>query len=493
MTTSHLPPSHEPHPLAPEPAPGRADRNGRRIRPGLVLGTLLLAAAAVAGWATLSGGGSDHPDEWDPRVLGLVRFVEDERNLTFLHPVEIDFLPDAEFRAEVTEREELDDEERAQLESFEAMLRAVGLVTGDVDLEEIGDELVGDGVTGLYSFDDERIVVRGDTLDDKRRLTLVHELTHALQDQHFDVGELEPETSGGEAALTAVVEADAQAVEDAWRETLSAEAREAVDREEETELTEADFEGVPDVFVELMSFPYAFGPDFLDAVIEERGAAGRNRLFTEPPTTEEHIILPETYLAEQAAEELSTPALADGEEVIEDTESDFGMLSLLVVLGERIDFATAWGGVQGWAGDAMVAYERGDDTCVRAQVAFDVTAQAERFQAAFEEWAAGLPTMQSRQGRFVTFESCDPGTDVAGRSEDHVSAIQGLALRKAIAQGFESSGAPAEAARCVADGLIERFGANRLAELDQVLVANPQHPAAAEIEATVVELIPRCR
>jgi hypothetical protein len=449
---------------------------------------------AAAGVALLTGDGTSHPDEWDPRVVDLVRFVESARGLIFEHPVAIDFLADGDFRREITEHEELDDEERAQLESIEAMLRALGLVEGDIDLEAIGDELVGDGVIGLYSFDDERILVRGDTLDDERRSTLVHELTHALQDQHFDLGDLEPETSGAQAAFTAVVEADAEAVEEAWRETLSAEAREELEAASRESGAEADFEGVPDVFVELMAFPYAFGPDFLDAVIEENGTAGRNELFTSMPTTEEHILLPRTYLAGQKAEEVFTPDLEAGETMLDESESDFGMLSLLVVLGERVDFATAWGAVQGWAGDAMVAFERGDETCVRARVAFEETAQAERFAGAFDQWAGGLPASQHRDARFVTLESCDPGHEATGgRPDGHVSAIQGLSLRRAIAAGFAASGAPADAAECIADGLLERLTANRVAELDRILTANPADPARGEIERTVIDLLPRCR
>ena len=478
-------------PAAGEPGVPRGRRH-RWLRP--VLAVAVVAAVAAGAALVLTGGGSSHPDAWDPRIVDLVAFVEGERGLTFDHPVEVQFLADDDFRREVTENDELDEEERAELESIEATLRALGLVTGDVDLEEIGDELIGDGVIGLYSFDDERILVRGDTLDDQRRSTLVHELTHALQDQHFDIGEFDPERSGARAAFTAVVEADAEDVEEAWRETLSDSAREQLEASEGESAAGIDFEGVPEVFVELMVFPYVFGPDFLDAVVEERGTGGRNELFTSPPTTEEHIVLPETFLDGQRAEEVLTPALEEGESLLEESEDDFGMLSLLVVLGERVDFAGVWSGVQGWAGDAMVAFERDGRTCVRAQVAFDETAQAEQFGVAFDQWAIDLPAGQRRDGRFVTFESCDPGDEATGgRPEGHVSAIQGLALRRAIAEGFESSGAPPDAAVCVADGLLERLTANRVAELDRILTADPGDPAAAEVQQAVAELVPRCR
>ena len=55
-----------------------------------------------------------------------------------------------------------------------------------------------------------------DLTDVDVRVTLVHELTHALQDQHFDLTKLDDavETSGEDFALTALVEGDATSVED---------------------------------------------------------------------------------------------------------------------------------------------------------------------------------------------------------------------------------------------------------------------------------------
>lgn len=459
----------------------------------LAVAIAVLAVAGVVAAVTYDDDGADQPEAWDPRVRDLVSFVEEERGLRFDHPVRVDFLADDAFRDEVTGGEALDDDDRAQLESIEAILRAVGIVHGDIDLEAVGDELVGDGVVGLYRFEDERVIVRGDTLDDDRRSTLVHELTHALQDQHFDLGEREPDDSGAEAALTAVVEADAEAVQEAWRETLSAERRAALDSAEQSTADDADFEGVPEVFVELMSFPYIFGPDFLDAVVTARGDGARNELLRDPPTTEEHIVVPATYLDEQRASDVATPALFAGETAIDDTEGDFGMLSLLVVLAERVPWVEAWDAVRGWAGDATIAFRRGGDTCVRTDVVFDDGAGAGAFAAAFDRWAEGLPARVRRTQSKVRFESCDPGTSTTSPSGDHVSGITGLVLRRSISQEFERLGVPADAAGCIADGILRRLGAQRVAQLDEQLSNTPDDAAAREVEAAAREAAASCR
>lgn len=97
---------------------------------------VVLLGAAVGGGILAVGklGTSDYPTSWDPRVKELAAFVERERGLSFSHPVYVDFLSDAEFRRQATEHEDLTAEENAEVERSEAVLRAVGLLNGDVDL-----------------------------------------------------------------------------------------------------------------------------------------------------------------------------------------------------------------------------------------------------------------------------------------------------------------------------------------------------------------------
>ncbi len=454
----------------------------RRRRWPLALLALVVLGAAVGGGLVASTKLTDkpYPKKWDPRVTDLVAFVERERGLEFDHPVYVDFLSDAAFRSGLTEHDALSPEEEAEVDRQAALLRAVGLLHGDVDLEAMFEELVGDGVVGQYRFDDQRVSVRGETLDDESRATLVHELTHALQDQNFKIAKFEAANSGGDLAFTAVVEADADNVQAAWEETLSDEARDALYEAQDDTAGDADFEGVDPVFIELMSFPYAFGPTLLDAVIAREGMAGRNGLFTRPPLSEEQIILPDAYVDDQAIADVKTPELAAGEKVVPDSGGDFGMVSLLVVLGERINYEVAWKAVQGWAGDAVIGFERDGKTCARIDVQFDEASQAERFEAAVAQWGKGLPTSHSRNGRTTRVESCDPGTEAPGRAEGHISGIQGLGMRGALKQQLTEGGWAEDKAPCVADNIIELLTVDRFIELDNT--EKPTKAAVAEIE-----------
>lgn len=206
------------------------------------------------------------------------------------------------------------------------------------------------------------------------------------------------------------------------------------------------------------------------------------------PLSEEQVILPDTYLGEQAITKVKTPALAAGEKVIADSDGDFGMVSLLVVLAERIDYEVAWKAVQGWAGDAVIGFERGGRTCVRIDVAFDEAAQAEGFEAAFDQWSEDFPASHSRNDRTVLLESCDPGTaGPAGRAEGHISGIQGLGLRAQLLTDLADGGWPQDKVACVADNLIEALTATRFVELDQQLQDRPSKVAVAEVERATVK------
>ena len=77
--------------------------------------------------------------------------------------------------------------------------------------------------------------MRGTDLTDVDvRITLVHELTHALQDQRFDLTKLDDtvETEGEDFALTALVEGDATSVEDDYLFSLPQAEQDAYFAEE---------------------------------------------------------------------------------------------------------------------------------------------------------------------------------------------------------------------------------------------------------------------
>ena len=151
-------------------------------------GTDLVVVAVVAAIVLPGDDDVTHPDDWDPRVLDLVHFVEDERGLLYEHPVTIDFLTAEEYTARILERDELTDEDvedsragRSRAASHGARhgrRRPGGGACAPCEMKALSRD---------YDQDEDRIIIRGTEISPALSVTLVHELTHALQDQHFDL------------------------------------------------------------------------------------------------------------------------------------------------------------------------------------------------------------------------------------------------------------------------------------------------------------------
>jgi hypothetical protein len=172
-----------------------------------------VVAAAVVGFVAIGGDDGAVRSTWDPRVADLARYVEKERELDFDHPVPVDFLSDEQFRDQVLADVKPTDEEKADIEQSEAVLRALGLIGPDVDLLEQTEQVTGEGIIGLYIPEEKRVKVRGTDMTPAVRVTLVHELTHVLQDQNFDIDlEVLESDSGESSGLRAALEGDADQV-----------------------------------------------------------------------------------------------------------------------------------------------------------------------------------------------------------------------------------------------------------------------------------------
>ena len=108
-------------------------------------------AARGQGAGLGDGAGQTYPKAWDSRILPYTKIAEKQRGLLFKHPVAVRFLPPQEFEKTVTtDDKELDKGDRTELKQFTGLMRALGLISGDVDLFAAGDlSYLGEDVTRL--------------------------------------------------------------------------------------------------------------------------------------------------------------------------------------------------------------------------------------------------------------------------------------------------------------------------------------------------------
>ena len=266
--------------------------------------TLVAAVAAPAAAAA-----PKPPEEWDRRVDRFVDFVERERGLAFEHPVKVRFLEDDAFQEALrTGEDELTDEDRALDEQYAGELVALGLAATRLSPDAAEDDADASTV-GYYDSETEELVVRGTDLDDVDvRVTIVHELVHALQDQHYDMDALyEATADDGEAtALDFLIEGDATAVETAYIDSLSPEAQDAYYAAGGEALEAEDLapmEGVPYVLDLFGDAPYSLGEAYVAALDQVGGEDARDRAFGNLPTTEEVLLDPVALEARRARQE----------------------------------------------------------------------------------------------------------------------------------------------------------------------------------------------
>ncbi|HEX6100363.1 MAG TPA: hypothetical protein VF432_28880 [Thermoanaerobaculia bacterium] len=273
-----------------------------RRRPARLLTAFLLASCANA---SPLGPGMKAVEEIRGR-----KFVKDVRN------VSID-------RADLSRhlREQMEKSTPYSLADWGRVLRALQLV--DIQPDEILPKLLSLYESQVLAFYDPhahtyysikqlpKLPPEAAKLVDPKTLeetVMVHELTHALQDQHFGLSEKEKalmrDTDGnlayhavleGEAVLVMVahmlqksgVNIDEVIKDDAMLGMISsaAQAEQMIDP------------STPRYFAEMLKFPYLEGLKFVVAAYRRGGWAEIDKIHANPPRTTREVLHPEEYFA----------------------------------------------------------------------------------------------------------------------------------------------------------------------------------------------------
>jgi hypothetical protein len=447
---------------------------------GLVL--LMVVGAGMVGYVLLhrdtkKESGPAYPSAWDPRIVPYVKAVEQQRGLTFLHPVAVRFLSGSAFEKEVTQDEKkLDAQDRKEIQQFTGLMRAIGLISGDVDLLAAFNQAHGSATLAFYSFEDQRVTVRGTELVPGARATLVHELTHALEDQRFGLGKRYEELRKSKAdsaatemsILDGISEGDASRVADLYKASLPAKQRRAVERGEKKDADRADagMKKVPKVVLTIISSPYALGEALVATVAADGGNDAVDRLLRDSPAHESVLLDPFRQLRGGAGSaKIPAPLLGDGEKKFD--AGEFGAPQWYFMLAERMPLRVALAAADGWGADSYVAFDDKGTTCVRANYAGRTSKDTVAMYDALQRWAAGSPSSTvsvSSGGGVVHFQSCDPGTSARGGRDASSDALTLVATRNFVGAAFVKQGAPAPVARCVAGRFVEAFSAAQLAD-----------------------------
>jgi hypothetical protein len=470
-------PPDRPEPVAPAAAV-KPDRSPVAVR---VLAVLVVLAAIAGAAYVLLAGGREYPEAWDPRVAPVAEWVAAERGLDFDHPVRVNFLPEAEYAERATEGGgDPAEPDTAQLYADqEAQLRALGFLSGEVDLQAASDTLSDSGTLAFYSPSLEQVFVKGTELTPAIRVTLAHELVHVLQDQAFDLERLQEFDDGRGAVLRSLAEGDAAKVEEAYvAEVLTEEERAAYEEESVAAGASARDEidaSVPPILTTVFAAPYVLGPRLIGVLDALDGWDAINEALRSPPT-EEALFDPLTW---------GTPALAplsvrvDAPRGVEELDrGEFGPTTWYLLLASRIDPLVALAAVDGWGGDEYVVYRADDRVCVRASYHGDGAAETGEMAEALDAWVAQAPegtASAERSDDGVVLQSCDPGAD-AEPVGDHGAAdllLLPVTRTDVFTQALEADRTPSQS-RCYANGVVDAFTWDELRDPEGRAVNSPE-------------------
>lgn len=361
--------------------------------------------------------------------------VEAIRGLTFKRQVPVRVVDDAAARSHFQARIARfwpEDQIRAEQTAYIQL----GLLPEGSDLLGTTYSLLEEQAGGYYDPSSDTFFVLDDMPRSSAPILMAHELTHALDDQYYDIDAL----LGGagndldrSSLIGAVVEGSGMLVMSVYMLQELQAGRisfQALRDLQESEAGRAErLRAAPPLLRRSLLAPYLLGQTFVlkgDMMRLGEGVnpADLDRLFKDPPRSTEQLLHPEKYW-DAAKSDLPRPvALVDRSKDLGEGWSlagsgNLGELTLAILTGApEIDpaspeslFPSAWtnDAARGWGGDSWQVYSNGGRHVTLLATLWDSVRDAEEFAAALG--GTGRPSLPNwRRGEAVVI--------VAGQAEN---------------------------------------------------------------------------
>lgn len=411
-------------------------------------------------------------DELESVVNRSMARVEELRELTFEEDVPVEVISRAEFQDDSDSLfgEATTDEQMASSITLEALF----MLDRETAYESEIEALFGEAVLGYYDPAAEEVVLVADDPSgtEVNEAILGHELLHALQDQHFDLGSYDRETTDQDAALDGLVEGDAIWIERTYEEYC------------ESEWSCVQPAGPPEIPDDInwglnlmLSQPYEDGLGYVDWLRDgSDGWEAVNAAYDDPPASSSEVIRPGTdreptdlSVEDRSSDEwepierngqpatdrlgevgkvsmLAAGAMEDGESVIESDE-------FFSSLDASFEFDQPY--TDGWAGDELKPYvgsdvDIDDESAVREASGFVWESEwtspthAESFLAGYAQQLdiEGAEAVDDVQDTYV-IDDGQPGAYYVAQDDEFVTIVRAPHVDDldAIREGAAPSGA----------------------------------------------------
>jgi len=281
------------------------------------------------------------------------------------------------------------DEENTPAESHaaEAVLKAFGLVPPDFDYRAFLIKLLTEQVAGYYDPKVQQFYLADWIELEAQKPVMAHELTHALQDQHFNLRRFEKWPKGdsdAELAAHALIEGDATLAMTLYTAKNPLVALAFIRSLGSNGASLEQYNQAPRAIKESLLFPYEEGSAWATQVYKRGGWEMISKAFTKLPQSTEQILHPEKYFAYEAPVKVSLPDFRatlgpTWKRIDYDVSGEWGYY---LILDEYLkDAAESKRATTGWAGDRFAVYEgsRPGDLFVPQMTVWDSETDAREF------------------------------------------------------------------------------------------------------------------
>jgi hypothetical protein len=334
--------------------------------------------------------------------------VSQLRGLPWLGPLDIAVAPDAEFVRQLNTVNQRD-MHLDRMQGDGETLKVLKLIPQNTDYVKTIQNLYGGAVLGFYDPKTKKLLVRANstTLTPEQRITVAHEMDHALTDQHFQFG---PATNAldvadkGEqdTAFSGLLEGDAKTLEAQW----AAKYLTAAQRNQASAGSGGSasvYNTSPPYVVDSLLWPYTTGRAFVISRFRAGGWAAVDAVYARPPDSTLVVDQPQLYLAGKTWSPPDFPNLAAATGCTPVRANTLGQFSMGELLHEHLDSATSEDASDGWSGDVFATVRCGAARGFADRWTAPDTASAGKLAAALSSWAPDWSNGHTRpaaDGRF---------------------------------------------------------------------------------------------
>jgi hypothetical protein len=301
---------------------------------------------------------------------------------------------------------------------------AFGLLPKGFDLDSFMIDLLTEQIAGLYDPKAHEFYVADWIPIADQRMVMAHELTHALEDQHFEIedwAKAARPNDDSELAREAVLEGSAMAAMVEY--LLQGSGRSLQDLPDIDpsmligDMTETPLlKKAPPFLKDALIFPYIGGLTFSAAILKPTGWEGLAAIFTKPPVSTQQIMHPELYRSGKVPAAVALPSIekALGPEWTKLEDNIMGEFGWKEVLRQFLDDPRAKSLAAAWDGDRYLVYEQKQTKrlVLITRELFTSQEQAERF---FGQYSEALEKKHAertnlfRKPDFFSFDTADGG------------------------------------------------------------------------------------